>query len=76
MDSSNLQDVKRIQPKNSRAIVQLFGEYSPDKSSIIEDPYYGGVEGFKKNYEQATSFSNGFLVSLGFNSECKSNKID
>ncbi|KAJ3150836.1 hypothetical protein HDU89_002833 [Geranomyces variabilis] len=66
MDESNLSNLKRIQPKGSPAKVQLFGEFDPQKARIIEDPYYGGDDGFEYNYQQVVRCSEAFLTHLGF----------
>ncbi|ORX74109.1 LMWPc-domain-containing protein [Linderina pennispora] len=67
MDESNLSDLLRKQPSGSKAQVALFGSYSPDnKDRIIEDPYYGGQDGFEKNFGQVTRCSEGLLKKLGF----------
>ncbi|KAK9472152.1 phosphotyrosine protein phosphatase I superfamily [Dipodascopsis tothii] len=59
MDANNLADLKRIQPRSSKAKVVLFGEYGYDSSfpKIVQDPYYGGVNGFERNYEQIVHFT-------------------
>jgi low molecular weight phosphotyrosine protein phosphatase len=44
--------------------VQLFGEYDPQGDTIIKDPYYGGQNGFDKNFQQVERCSKGFLESL------------
>ncbi|KAJ1953898.1 Low molecular weight phosphotyrosine protein phosphatase [Dispira parvispora] len=64
MDESNLQDLRSIQPANSKAVVKLFGKYDSEKDEIIRDPYYGGVDGFDYNFAQVTRCSHGFLKSL------------
>jgi low molecular weight phosphotyrosine protein phosphatase len=65
MDEDNLQDVKRMQPKSTNAIVQLFGNYGESKvDRIIKDPYYGGNDGFTKNFEQCVRCSHGLLKQL------------
>ncbi|EED18863.1 low molecular weight phosphotyrosine protein phosphatase, putative [Talaromyces stipitatus ATCC 10500] len=54
------------------AEVRLFGDFNPDGTvnkkvgggQEIEDPYYGGINGFEIAYEQAMKFSKGFLVYL------------
>ena len=64
MDRSNLDDLQYIQRRKqgSKAKVMLFGEYAgTGKVEIIQDPYYGGRQGFEKAYEQATRFSVNFL---------------
>jgi len=50
----------------------LFGDFNPDgtvnrrigEGQEIEDPYYGGIDGFETAYEQALRFSKGFLAYL------------
>lgn len=67
MDRSNLSDLLRLQKNNpdSTAKVMLFGEYSGTKRpEIVNDPYYGGDDGFKKAYEQCTRFSKNFLKEV------------
>ncbi|VVT50033.1 uncharacterized protein SAPINGB_P002567 [Magnusiomyces paraingens] len=63
MDRENLRNLSRIQPKNSRAKVLLFGEYREDTqfNVIVSDPYYGGVDGFETNFRQLSHFSETFL---------------
>jgi low molecular weight phosphotyrosine protein phosphatase len=49
MDESNLSDLKRMAPKNPTATVDLLGSFDPKGDTIIEDPYYGGINGFEHN---------------------------
>jgi low molecular weight phosphotyrosine protein phosphatase len=53
-----------LAPSGSKAVVKLFGEYDPQGERIIEDPYYGGNDGFEHNFKQVTRASEGFLKSL------------
>lgn len=54
------------------AEVRLFGDFNPDGTvnkkvgggQEIEDPYYGGINGFEIAYDQALRFSKGFLAYL------------
>jgi low molecular weight phosphotyrosine protein phosphatase len=67
MDRSNLQDLQRLQRSRptSKAKVMLFGEYGGKKSpEVVQDPYYGGREGFETAYEQCTRFSKNFLADI------------
>ncbi len=64
MDTSNLANANRIKPSNSKAIVCLFGDFDPKGEKIIEDPYYGGDDGFQVNYEQIVRCSMGLLKHL------------
>ncbi|KAL7753706.1 Low molecular weight phosphotyrosine protein phosphatase [Sorochytrium milnesiophthora] len=66
MDKSNLSDLQRIQPKKSKAVLKMFGEYDPQGDTIIADPYYGGIDGFEHNFQQAERCSRAFLESLGY----------
>jgi protein-tyrosine phosphatase len=49
MDDDNYSDIKRLEPSNSSALVQLMGEYYDHSGSplAIPDPYYGGTDGFE-----------------------------
>lgn len=64
MDSNNVRNLQRIQPKGSHARIKLFGEYGDGKA--IEDPYYGGKQGFETTYNQVLAYSEALLGSLGF----------
>ncbi|CDO92457.1 unnamed protein product [Kluyveromyces dobzhanskii CBS 2104] len=63
MDESNLRNLKRIQPKDSKAQLSLFGKWNTDGKfqDIVDDPYYGGNEGFEYNFKQVQYFSEQFL---------------
>lgn len=40
----------------------LYGEFSgKNKPEIVNDPYYGGVDGFTKAFEQCSRFAENFL---------------
>lgn len=67
MDRHNLQDLQRLKrgKPDSKATVKLWGEYSGSrKAEEIDDPYYGGREGFKTAYEQCTRFTRNFLKDI------------
>ncbi|GAA5966020.1 hypothetical protein JCM3765_006540 [Sporobolomyces pararoseus] len=65
MDSwGNLKNIEKVKPKGSKAKVALFGSYDDGKD--IEDPYYGGNEGFEKAYKQCLRYSEAFLKELGY----------
>lgn len=66
MDYKNLDNLLRIEPKNSKAEVQLFGEFDPDGEIVIKDPYFSrGTEAFKYIFDQMMRCSEGFLEHLG-----------
>lgn len=67
MDRANLENILREQRKkpNGKAKVMLFGEHSgTGKVEIMDDPYYGGSDGFETAYEQAVRFSGNFLKEV------------
>ncbi|TGO07079.1 hypothetical protein BTUL_0335g00050 [Botrytis tulipae] len=65
MDSNNLEDLLSLKKRTEgKAKVMLFGEYAGGSSpEEVDDPYYGGNDGFKAAYEQCTRFSKNFLKS-------------
>ncbi|KAK7059138.1 Low molecular weight phosphotyrosine protein phosphatase [Paramarasmius palmivorus] len=58
-DGSNLRDLERIKPRDATAEVKLWGSYLNNEP--IGDPYYGGINGFEKVFQQCVAFSNAFL---------------
>lgn len=64
--SNTTEDDRRL------AEIRLFGDFNLDGSvnqnvgggQEIEDPYYGGINGFEIAYNQALRFSKGFLAYL------------
>lgn len=60
---ANSGDLQRLQQRTSgKAKVMLFGEFGGKKrAEEIDDPYYGGSDGFEIAYEQISRFSNNFL---------------
>ncbi|KAF9527805.1 phosphotyrosine protein phosphatase I superfamily [Crepidotus variabilis] len=58
-DENNLRNLERIRPSNGTATVRLWGSYLDNKP--IPDPYYGGLGGFDKVYDQCVNLSNAFL---------------
>ena len=83
MDRDNLEDVEDVRERyyarkgdgsTPRAWVGLFGEFggtTTKKGEEVEDPYYGGNEGFETAYEQVDRFSHAFLKMLEERSEEK-----
>ncbi|KAK0545549.1 Low molecular weight phosphotyrosine protein phosphatase [Tilletia horrida] len=64
MDRQNMQNLRRIQPKGSKAILLMFGEV--DDGDPIQDPYYG-LSGFDSTFKQCTRYSAALLRWLGMN---------
>ncbi|KAI3622833.1 phosphotyrosine protein phosphatase [Moniliophthora roreri] len=58
-DGSNLRDLERHKPQDTTAEVKLWGSYLNNEP--IGDPYYGGINGFERVYQQCVAFSNAFL---------------
>lgn len=78
MDEENLADLLELRGKVVRrrgggggeegvGRVMLFGEFGGEKGRAeeVQDPYYGGKEGFERAYEQCVRFSGVFLERLG-----------
>lgn len=64
MDRQNLRDIERRRPKGSagrRAEVRLFGE---GEGEVVEDPYYGGGEGFEVNFGQLERGATAFVEKV------------
>ncbi|KAH6656109.1 phosphotyrosine protein phosphatase I superfamily [Truncatella angustata] len=66
MDRSNLSDLKRMRKSDkSKGKIMLFGEYSGSgKAEIVQDPYYGGQQGFETAYAQCQRYSKNFLKDV------------
>lgn len=65
MDADNLANLKRIAPRQCRAKVVMFGRYRQGVDfGEVEDPYYGGDQGFEDMKDQLTIISNDFLAHL------------
>ncbi|KAG8851571.1 hypothetical protein FRB91_007727 [Serendipita sp. 411] len=58
-DRSNLSTLERVKPADSTAIVCLFSNWSDGLP--IQDPYYGGMDGFEKCFTQCEKYSNALL---------------
>lgn len=70
MDDSNYDNIMNLYArqrgnKNGKAKVKLLGEFDPEGERVIEDPYYGGPEGFEHNFRQCERACRGFIKSLG-----------
>lgn len=78
MDSDNLADLNsmrnRAKSKRGKSAssssstkepkIMLFGDFGGKKKEEVDDPYYGGDNGFDLAYDQMVRFSNGFLKHL------------
>lgn len=63
MDESNLLNLQHMKPRDSKATVSLFGRWRTNTKfqTIVDDPYYGGSDGFETNFHQISHFSEEFL---------------
>jgi protein-tyrosine phosphatase len=65
MDADNLRELQAMQPRNSRAKLQLFLEYAPEQElRDVPDPYYGDSAAFEKVLDLTTAASRGLLAAL------------
>ncbi|KKK18180.1 low molecular weight phosphotyrosine protein [Aspergillus rambellii] len=80
MDRHNLEDLLELRaslaasgtPAAKVAEVRLFGDFGPGGAlhsrvgggEVVQDPYYGGANGFEEVYQQAVRFSESFLEYL------------
>jgi len=74
MDADNLADLKAVWRRavkrdaalaeTARARVVLFGDFGGQAGEEVLDPYYGGVEGFERAFEQCGRFARGFLKAI------------
>lgn len=71
---TSLQTLQTRRPRGARAHITLFGAFDPNQAlaspgsrlrpGIIEDPYYGGRDGFEIAYDQCVRYARGFLDFL------------
>ncbi|KAG0662273.1 hypothetical protein C6P46_003459 [Rhodotorula mucilaginosa] len=73
MDSMNMRNIEKAKPANSTAKIALFGSFGDGK--VIDDPYYGGPNGFEKTYQQCVQYSEGLLKEMGYGSSDGGGKL-
>ncbi|AEF54872.1 low molecular weight protein-tyrosine-phosphatase [Marinomonas posidonica] len=62
MDQANYQHLKRLQPTSSHAKLVMFGEFADHVSlGEVDDPYYGGDEGFTQMRHHLSEIAKRFL---------------
>ena len=65
MDAENLVNLQRIKPAQCHAKVVMFGRYRDAVNfGEVDDPYYGGDQGFEDMKNQLMMISNDFLDHL------------
>ncbi|GAA5857570.1 hypothetical protein JCM8547_004275 [Rhodosporidiobolus lusitaniae] len=70
MDRSNMANIEKVKPKNSTAKIAIFGSFN-DGSRTVDDPYYGGDDGFERVYQQCVKYSEGLLEDMGYGEGAK-----
>jgi protein-tyrosine-phosphatase len=65
MDAENLANLKRIAPSYAKAKVVMFGCYRNDVNfGEVDDPYYGGDDGFVAMKDQLFEIAEDFLAHI------------
>ncbi|MFC0686936.1 low molecular weight protein-tyrosine-phosphatase [Novosphingobium clariflavum] len=68
MDNSNLGNLRRLAPSRpggARASLSLMLDHVPGMAGRdVEDPYFGGPEGFVTTWEQVTAGARGLIAAL------------
>jgi len=65
MDSSNMDELLSMCPKQHRAKVRLFLEFADDPVQLdVPDPYFGGGQGFEQVLDLVEAGSLGLLADI------------
>lgn len=65
MDHSNFQDLQRIRPKDSKALLKMMMQYHPEaRPEEVPDPYYGEIDGFTYMCKLLQSATQGLLADV------------
>jgi protein-tyrosine phosphatase len=65
MDHSNFEDLRAIQPADSKADLKMMMSYHPQRQPReVPDPYYGGMNGFTYMCELLESATTGLLEDV------------
>lgn len=65
MDRSNYEDLRQIQPADSRASLKMMMQFHPDaQPGDVPDPYYGGMDGFTYMCTLLDSATRGLLENV------------
>jgi protein-tyrosine phosphatase len=72
MDQDNYAHIKDMEPRDSKALVQLMGEYydHSDQAREVPDPYYGGADGFEQVLDMVEKSCEGLLKRV-----CEDHKL-
>ncbi|XP_072015123.1 low molecular weight phosphotyrosine protein phosphatase-like isoform X2 [Amphiura filiformis] len=60
-DESNISDINSMKPAGCEAVIQLLGEFDPQKQRVIADSYYGDMSVFQRVYNQCRRCLTAFL---------------
>lgn len=64
MDESNIRDLNDLAPAKSTARIERYLPYALGVHQDIDDPYYGGDEGFETAYQLIRSASEALVAKL------------
>ncbi|AEI37955.1 MAG: low molecular weight protein-tyrosine-phosphatase [Zymomonas mobilis subsp. pomaceae] len=65
MDSKNLTNLKRLQPKDGKAKLSLLMDYVTGyEGKSVADPYHGGAEDFEKTWKDVSTGAKALLTYL------------
>ena len=65
MDHANRADVEARQPDSATATIALLGDYDSERpGDEVDDPYYGGDDGFASIYRQCLRACEGLIAEL------------
>ncbi|XP_030849267.1 low molecular weight phosphotyrosine protein phosphatase [Strongylocentrotus purpuratus] len=63
-DQSNISNINRVKPKDSKSQVLLMGKYGKNGDEIVEDPYYHDMAAFDTMYEQCDRCVRAFIAEV------------
>lgn len=65
MDQSNLNNILKVAPSNTKAVIDLFASFDPDPQFMeVPDPYWGDEKDFQQVLELCQKASKHFLSHL------------
>ncbi|WP_294255121.1 low molecular weight protein-tyrosine-phosphatase [uncultured Sphingomonas sp.] len=65
LDPQNLADLRRIAPVNGRARLRLLLDVVPGwEGRAVDDPYYGGPEGFERTWDEVRAAADRLVEDL------------
>ena len=64
MDGDNLADLDRLRPSGARAELSLMLDHAGRAGAPVEDPYYGGDEGFDVTWADVRAAARGLAQAL------------